>query len=167
MAVIYGTTSSDIKNGTEGNDTIYGWASGRNASSPSGNDTLNGNAGNDKLYGGTGNDTVFGNSGNDILQGSAGDDFLASTEGNDTLIGGAGADIFFISGPLSGFTTITDFQWQQGDKIQVAASAFGDSYYDFQFDHNTGKLYYMPAETAFASLQLNSSFDISLDLSIV
>lgn len=28
MAVIYGTTSADNRNGTTGNDTIYGWANG-------------------------------------------------------------------------------------------------------------------------------------------
>lgn len=158
MAVIYGTKGADTNNGTGGNDAMYGWSKSGNANSPSHNDTLNSNDGNDKLYGGTGNDFLSGGKGNDILYGGA---------NCDTLTGGPGADIFFFSDPLEGFTTITDFQWQQGDKIQVAASGFGDSYSNFEFDRSTGKLYYMPAETAFASLQLNSGFDINLDLIIV
>lgn len=89
MAVIYGTTGPNTKNGTTGNDTIYGWASGGNANSPSGNDTLNGNAGNDKLYGGTGNDS---------LQGAAGNDTLDSGLGSDTLNGGTGNDTYIIEG---------------------------------------------------------------------
>ncbi len=64
MAVIYGTSGVDTKNGTQENDTIYGWAKGGNASSPSGNDTLSGKAGNDKLYGGTGKDSLQGAVGN-------------------------------------------------------------------------------------------------------
>lgn len=85
MAVIYGTTGKDTKNGTKGNDTIYGWAFGGNANSSSGNDTLNGNAGNDKLKGGTGDDELDGGFGSDILIGGTGDDFyfLSAT---DTVI---------------------------------------------------------------------------------
>ncbi|MEH2247470.1 calcium-binding protein [Nostoc sp.] len=85
MAFIFGTTGSDIRNGTLGNDTIVGWASGGNAKSTSGNDTLNGLAGNDSLAGGTANDSLIGGDGNDTLDGGT---------GNDTLIGGAGSDTF-------------------------------------------------------------------------
>ncbi|MEH1940584.1 MAG: calcium-binding protein [Nostoc sp.] len=85
MAFIFGTTGSDTRNGTSGNDTIVGWASGGNANSTSGNDTLNGLAGNDSLAGGTANDSLIGGNGNDTLDGGT---------GNNTLIGGAGNDIF-------------------------------------------------------------------------
>lgn len=86
MATIYGTTGSDIRNGTSGSDTIYGWARGGNARSPSGNDTLNGNAGNDKLLGGTGNDTLNGGLGIDTLIGGAGNDTYIVNSTTDTII---------------------------------------------------------------------------------
>ena len=86
MAVIYGTTGSDIRNGTQGNDTIYGWAKGGNASSPSGNDTLNGNSGNDQLFGGTGNDSLDGQAGIDTLIGGAGNDTYIVDSTTDTII---------------------------------------------------------------------------------
>ena len=95
MADIYGTTGSDTKNGTEGNDIIYGWARGGNANSLSGNDTLNGNAGDDILNGGTGNDSLLGSAGNDSLIGNSGNDVLNGGSRNDTLEGGAGADSLF------------------------------------------------------------------------
>ncbi|MDF5706266.1 MAG: pre-peptidase C-terminal domain-containing protein [Nostoc sp. S4] len=93
MAVIYGTTGSDTKNGTSGDDTIYGWANGGNASSTSGNDTLNGAAGNDNLFGGTGNDSLIGGDGNDTLDGGTGIDSLNGGTGNDTYIIDSAADI--------------------------------------------------------------------------
>ncbi|MBD0386693.1 MAG: DVUA0089 family protein [Nostoc sp. C3-bin3] len=84
MAVIYGTTSSDTRNGTSGDDTIYGWANGGNANSLSGNDTLNGADGNDNLFGGTGNDSLIGGLGNDTLDGGLGIDSLNGGVGDDT-----------------------------------------------------------------------------------
>ncbi|MBW4425923.1 MAG: DVUA0089 family protein [Nostoc desertorum CM1-VF14] len=84
MAVIYGTTSPDTRNGTSGDDTIYGWANGGNANSLSGNDTLNGADGNDNLFGGTGNDSLIGGLGNDTLDGGLGIDSLNGGVGDDT-----------------------------------------------------------------------------------
>ncbi|MEH2241087.1 DVUA0089 family protein [Nostoc sp.] len=86
MAVIYGTTDPDTRNGTLGDDTIYGWANGGNANSSSGNDTLNGAAGNDNLFGGTGNDSLIGDLGNDTLDGGLGSDILNGGVGNDTYV---------------------------------------------------------------------------------
>jgi serralysin len=86
MAVIFGTTGSDLRNGTSGNDTIYGWANGGNANSTSANDTLNGAAGNDNLFGGTGNDSLIGGDGNDTLDGGSSTDTLNGGLGNDTYI---------------------------------------------------------------------------------
>ncbi|MEH2058099.1 MAG: DVUA0089 family protein [Nostoc sp.] len=93
MAVIYGTTSADTRNGTSGDDTIYGWANGGNANSLSGNDTLNGAAGNDNLFGGTGNDSLIGGLGNDTLDGGLGTDNLNGGVGDDTYIIDSAADI--------------------------------------------------------------------------
>ncbi|MEH1938437.1 MAG: DVUA0089 family protein [Nostoc sp.] len=92
MAVIYGTTSPDTRNGTSGDDTIYGWVNGGNANSPSGNDTLNGAAGNDKLFGGTGNDSLIGGLGNDTLDGGLGTDSLNGGLGDDAYIIDSAAD---------------------------------------------------------------------------
>ncbi|MEH1901363.1 MAG: DVUA0089 family protein [Nostoc sp.] len=92
MAVIYGSTDPDTKNGTSGDDTIYGWANGGNANSLSGNDTLNGAAGNDNLFGGTGNDSLIGDLGNDTLDGGLGTDSLNGGIGDDTYLIDSGAD---------------------------------------------------------------------------
>ncbi|MDF5738710.1 MULTISPECIES: DVUA0089 family protein [unclassified Nostoc] len=92
MAVIYGSTDPDTKNGTSGDDTIYGWANGGNANSLSGNDTLNGAAGNDNLFGGTGNDSLIGGLGNDTLDGGLGTDSLNGGVGDDTYLIDSGAD---------------------------------------------------------------------------
>ncbi|MEH2001944.1 MAG: DVUA0089 family protein [Nostoc sp.] len=92
MAVIYGSTAPDTRNGTSGDDTIYGWANGGNANSLSGNDTLNGAAGNDNLFGGTGNDSLIGGLGNDTLDGGLGTDSLNGGVGDDTYIIDSAAD---------------------------------------------------------------------------
>ncbi|AVH62512.1 hypothetical protein CDG77_02185 [Nostoc sp. 'Peltigera membranacea cyanobiont' 213] len=92
MAVIFGTTAPDTRNGTSGDDTIYGWANGDNANSLSGNDTLNGADGNDNLFGGTGNDSLIGGLGNDTLDGGLGIDSLNGGVGNDTYLVDSGAD---------------------------------------------------------------------------
>ena len=86
MAVIFGTTDPDTRNGTLGDDTIYGWANGGNANSLSGNDTLNGLDGNDNLFGGTGNDSLIGGLGNDTLDGGLGTDTLDGGLGDDTYV---------------------------------------------------------------------------------
>ncbi|MEH2327251.1 MAG: calcium-binding protein [Nostoc sp.] len=86
MAVIFGTTDPDTRNGTSGDDTIYGWANGGNGNSLSGNDTLNGADGNDNLFGGTGNDSLIGGVGNDTLDGGLGTDSLNGGVGDDTYV---------------------------------------------------------------------------------
>jgi serralysin len=108
MAVIYGTTSPDTKNGTSGDDTIYGWANGGNANSSSGNDTLNGADGNDNLFGGTGNDSLIGGVGNDILDGGLGTDTLNGGIGNDTYVIDSAADII-TEAANSGIDTVQPF----------------------------------------------------------
>jgi Ca2+-binding RTX toxin-like protein len=96
MAVIYGTTGPDTKNGTAQNDTMYGWAQGGDANSLSGNDTLNGLACNDNLSGGTENDSLIGSQGEDTLNGQAGNDTLDGGSSSDILNGGAGNDLYII-----------------------------------------------------------------------
>jgi Ca2+-binding RTX toxin-like protein len=105
-----------------------------------GDNTLSGVAGNDRLLGGAGDDTLLGGDGDDILEGFVIGDGWSSSEW-DMLTGGAGADVFVIgissrSGAVSaygsalaseqfpqyigqGLVYITDFEWQEGDKIEV------------------------------------------------
>ncbi|MFQ4138723.1 calcium-binding protein [Nodosilinea sp. PGN35] len=117
---------------------------------------LDGNGGNDVLFGGAGNDLLFGGSGNDILLGGSGSDTLIGGSGNDflngygftlgefdVLTGGSGADVFVLgdaNGPYylgSGYATITDFNFLEGDKIQVTGSA---SNYSLSFQDFSGGL---------------------------
>jgi Ca2+-binding RTX toxin-like protein len=127
---IYGHTNGDFLFGGTGDDTLRGF---------DGNDYLSGDDNNDSLYGQLGNDTLTGGKGNDLLDGGDGDDLLngfgntneSATLGEiDTLAGGAGADVFVL-GDLSkafynevgdGYAKITDFDYTQGDKIQVYGS---------------------------------------------
>ncbi|MGG6238586.1 leishmanolysin-related zinc metalloendopeptidase [Nodosilinea sp. AN01ver1] len=99
----------------ESNDVINGLE---------GNDVLNGLSGNDLLRGGSGSDRLIGGSGNDFLNG------YGFTLGEvDVLEGGSGADVFAFGGADApyylgdGYATITDFNYLEGDKIQVTGSA--------------------------------------------
>jgi Ca2+-binding RTX toxin-like protein len=114
---MYGDAGNDYLDGGTGNDKLYGEA---------GNDTLLGSDGNDSLYGGTGTDSLNGGAGNDFLNGG-GSSYNSSEY--DTLTGGGGADRFALgdsSGSFylgAGYATITDFQWSEGDKIQIYGSS--------------------------------------------
>lgn len=106
--IFYAYAGNDVVNALGTNDTIYGY---------SGNDILNGNGGNDKIYG---------HSNNDILKGGGGSDMLVGGTGSDTLVGGLGADIFDYNSvnesPVgAGRDKITDFNWSEGDKIDLSA----------------------------------------------
>jgi Ca2+-binding RTX toxin-like protein len=130
MALIIGTTGSDLLIGTLDNDYIQ--------ANLGGNDTIDGGDGDDSIEFGSGNNLVFGGNGNDyisvsgyvsdgndIVFGGAGNDTLIAG-GNDTLSGGAGFNDFVLSsyilvalGPdssaprfdvLKGIATITDFK---------------------------------------------------------
>jgi Ca2+-binding RTX toxin-like protein len=77
---------------------------------------------------GTGaNERIIANIGNDTLKGGGGDDTLAGGLGLDTLTGDAGKDYFYFDRtPVAAHRdTITDFSTQDGDQIQLKASAFG------------------------------------------
>lgn len=128
---LFGDDGDDNIDGGEGNDRIWGDAA--HDLNATGNDTLNGGSGNDTVFGQSGNDTLLGMSGNDELYGGDGDDRLDgyATTGTeyDTLSGGAGADTFVLGGwwgvSYQGFgeATITDFNWGEGDKFEVAGDA--------------------------------------------
>ncbi|MEO6320741.1 MAG: cadherin-like domain-containing protein [Polaromonas sp.] len=81
-------------------------------------DTLTGSTSADTLRGGGGNDTISGLGGNDRISGGA---------GADTLTGGTGAlsqDTFVFDTAPNAVDTITDFEADLGDKIELSAAVF-------------------------------------------
>jgi Ca2+-binding RTX toxin-like protein len=136
---LIGDTGDDYFFGEAGDDTLDGWEGDDYLDGGSGDDSLLGYTGNDTLLGGSGKDTLSGEAGNDTLLGGSGQDTLFGEAGNDylnafggdlteddTLSGGSDADIFVL-GDVSGvfyqgefdYAMITDFDWEEGDKIQV------------------------------------------------
>lgn len=148
---IFGTSEPDYIFADAGDDYVDGWT---------GNDTLDGWLGDDTMGGYNGNDYLYGYNGDDVLYGEAGNDYLYGEAGSDMLTGGAGADKFVFYSPNDGFDSIQDFEWEQGDKVQVS---FGTSTSDFTFSNDV--LYY--GSTALASLQSGSGFIAELDITIV
>lgn len=189
--LIVGNEGNDFLDGEAGNDTLLGGSGDDNFDSDAGNDLafggagndgIGGGPGNDSLYGGSGNDTLtgdyswatgddllFGGSGNDILSGQKGNDRLVGESGNDILTGGSGADTFVFNSVYEGVDRIKDFEWTQGDKIEISQVGFGaTSVNQFKFNPNTGALSFNNQQ--FAILEnINSSSDFipSLDLNIV
>jgi hypothetical protein len=101
MAIITGTSGSDLLNGTSDVDTIAGAA---------GADTLNGADGADTLTGGAGADRLSGGAGSDLFAFQAGDSVL-------TIAGNR-------AGTISGYDVIADFATgETGDKIAFAGAA--------------------------------------------
>jgi Ca2+-binding RTX toxin-like protein len=138
---IIGDLQNNTLHGWSGNDYIVGGGGSDLIYGGSGSDDLYGGSGSDDLYGGSGSDALYGGSSNDYLSGGTGGDLLMGESGNDVLVGygfshseydtlsgGSGADLFMLgdsSGVYylgSGYTTITDFDYLEGDKIQVAGS---------------------------------------------
>ncbi|NEP00123.1 MAG: calcium-binding protein [Symploca sp. SIO2E9] len=123
-----------------------------------GNDLLEGTEFNNTLIGGNGDDQLFGQNGNDTLVGGV---------GNDTLVGGSGEDIFHFNYLADGIDIITDFEWSEGDKIQIFQSGFGaSSTNDFSYNSDTGELLFLG--THFATLENKSElFLTSIDIELV
>jgi Ca2+-binding RTX toxin-like protein len=149
---IYGKAGNDILSGLDGNDFLSGGANNDVLDGGAGNDFLDGGAGNDTLYGRAGIDYLWAGSGNDYLAGGNLGDVLKGGTGNDTLLGGSGNDqltgfglgqnefdiltggnekdtfllgdiysdsVFYIG---NGYATITDFSFDETDKIQIKGS---------------------------------------------
>lgn len=133
--------------GTTQNDFIAGDFQNNILNGNSGDDFLFGNSGNDVMIGGKGSDIVLGGSGSDTLIGGSGNDFLNGfgfTLGEfDVIEGGSGADVFALGDANTpyyldaGYATITDFNYLEGDKIQVTGSA---SNYGIAFQDLSGGL---------------------------
>lgn len=124
MAIIDGSSFSDVLYGTDGNDLIAGYPNGAGSNDYDGYDILFGFAGNDILSGGNQDDILYGGDGNDILIGSSN----TNTVEYDTLVGGTGSDTFVIGTSLGveyqglGYATITD--WNPSSDLILAG---GDS----------------------------------------
>jgi Ca2+-binding RTX toxin-like protein len=134
---LYGGDGSDSLSGGLGNDGLYGGNGSDVLVGGEGLDVLYGGFGNDGLYGGNGNDCINGDGGNDNIYGGNGNDCLTGYGGTsgeiDNLYGGAGSDTFVLGSSLGYYyaaegssAIIKDFNYAQGDKIQVSGSA---SYY--------------------------------------
>ena len=162
------TGSSDINgSGNTLDNRIEGNAGQNFLVGGDGNDDLLGYGGNDILVGEAGNDTLSGGAGNDLLNGGAGSDRLTGGAGSDRLTGGAGADRFVFSSPFDGIDSITDFKWEEGDKIQIVASGFGitqDDLNKFTFNSSSNALFF--GQVQLASLQPGSNFVPSSDILI-
>lgn len=97
-------------------------------------------------------DILTGSTGNDTLSGGAGNDILTGGNGSDILTGGAGADKFVFNSLAERNDIITDFNMQEGDKIQINGSGFGaTSTSQFTFNSATGGLSFNGQQ--FATLQ--------------
>ena len=69
-----------------------------------------------------GRDTVFGEGGDDTLTGGEGDDILIGELDNDNLTGNGGGDTFvFAEVGLDHVDVITDYSFNEGDKIDLGA----------------------------------------------
>jgi Ca2+-binding RTX toxin-like protein len=104
-------------------------------------------------------DVIIGNSLNNNLTGGGGKDFLT---------GGSGSDNFILTSINDGIDTITDFAWQEGDKIVVN---FGSSLNQFTANYNpvsrSSDLFFLGTQLATLT-NLNSARDFipSLDITI-
>ena len=76
------------------------------------------NAQNDGREGG--NDTINGGEGDDLIFGQEGDDVINGDSGDDTLFGGSGADIFVLADAGEGVDTIEDFDFAEGDRLDIS-----------------------------------------------
>jgi Ca2+-binding RTX toxin-like protein len=133
----------------------------------SGNDKIVGSNANNALYGGAGDDSISGGLGNDQLYGEAGNDTLVGGFGNDVLYGGSGADKFVFSKKSEGIDIIKDFEWTEGDKIQINKLGFGaTSLNQVSYNSLTGALSFL--DTQFATIENKpASFAVSLDVQLV
>jgi Ca2+-binding RTX toxin-like protein len=125
---VSGGSGHDLINGNRGSDTVDGGSGGDDTlSGGQGNDLIrghhghgsfNGNIGDDTVQAGDTGDVLHGGQGNDVLLGGAGNDQLFGDRGDDTVTGGQGADLFHFA-PVGGHDTITDFNAEEGDRLQI------------------------------------------------
>ncbi|MFN6454846.1 MAG: calcium-binding protein [Nostoc sp. EfeVER01] len=114
---------------------------------------------------GSGNDNVIGSAANNTIITGAGNDYIKGGSGQDVLYGGAGADTFVFDSFYEGVDIIKDFEWKEGDKIQISKYGFGaTSNSQFSYDYNNGNLSYNGS--LFATIE-NKPSGLSTNLDIV
>ncbi|MDJ0743360.1 MAG: calcium-binding protein [Xenococcaceae cyanobacterium MO_167.B27] len=135
---LYGEDGDDQISGHDGNDYLFGGDGKDVLSGDGGNDFFSGGSGNDVMGGSIGDDIMYGDSGNDQLLGGGNDDILHGSNSTakgayeyDKLRGDGGADVFVLGTTFGGggawytglgYATIEDFDWKEGDKIQLYGS---------------------------------------------
>lgn len=162
--VIYGYPSSGYGSGYDdydGYDTLYGYGGDDTLYGGNQDDALYGGDGYDILYGGlnptySGNDSLYGGANSDLLYGGAGYDYLNgygyTSYEYDSLTGGSEADTFALGdswgthyafeGGYSyygdGYATVTDYNYWEGDTIQLNYNDYASGYYssDSSYDYN-------------------------------
>ena len=188
---------NDTLSGWDGNDTLFGGGGDDLLMGHTDSDRLYGQYGNDSLYGGYDKDTLDGGYGNDSLKGGRHNDILRGGDGNDTLngagynvtfktenypskeydslTGGAGADVFELGNSFqayynegAGFATITDFNYYQGDRVQLHGSS---NDYSLQYGNYSGAsdldtLVKIDGDWI-AVIEDNTSFSLSADANFV
>jgi Ca2+-binding RTX toxin-like protein len=117
---LHGNVGNDTVAGGAGDDWVVGGKDNDLLSGDDGGDVVLGNLGDDRCDGSAGADVVRGGQGNDVVLGQDGDDWLSGDRGNDTVTGGSGADIFHGFGD-AGLDRITDFNFAEGDRVQLIA----------------------------------------------
>ena len=162
-----GGSGNDYLNGGKDNDNLYGHSGNDYMYGDQGNDYMSGGSGNDYMSGGSGNDYMYGGSGNDYMSGGSGNDKIVGGYGYDVLYGGSGADKFVFNNKYEGIDTIKDFQWTEGDKIQVSKSGFGaSSTSEFYYSSSTGSLSFKGYQ--FATIANKpAGFNVHYDIDIV
>ena len=129
-------------------------------------DDVKGTDSNDTIFGDSQNNLLSGGLGNDTLNGGLGNDLLTGGGGNDLLTGGGGADRFVFNSRNEGIDIITDFNFGQGDRIQVSQGGFGaSSLNQFSYDSITGGLFFQ--NNQFATVQSPINFAISSSIVLV
>jgi Ca2+-binding RTX toxin-like protein len=78
--------TTEVVNGTSGDDTITTYSLGETINGLDGNDIIHAGGGNDTVSGGIGNDQLFGEDGNDLLNGGPGADLMVGGQGNDNYV---------------------------------------------------------------------------------
>ncbi|MBD0385925.1 MAG: calcium-binding protein [Nostoc sp. C3-bin3] len=116
----------------------------------------------DSITGDSQDNRLVGNAGNDTISGGLGNDTIIGGEGNDVLTGGFGADKFTFNSAKEGLDIIKDYNFAQGDVIEVSKVGFGTTNVsDFSYDTSSGNLSFLGNQ--FASLE-NLPSDVNIQL---
>ncbi|MCC5656783.1 calcium-binding protein [Nostoc sp. XA010] len=107
-------------------------------------------------------DIIAGDDQNNQLFGNDGDDSIIGGEGNDVLTGGIGADNFTFNSTNEGVDIIKDYNFVEGDVIQVSKVGFGTTNSsDFSYNASTGNLSFLGNQLAFVE---NLSPNVNIQL---